>query len=77
MIKITDVTGKEKYINCDLIERVETIPDTLISLLNGHSVIVKEDVDTIIEKIKQFKIECCSKTQTLNIIISNQENHDE
>lgn len=58
MIKITDVSGKEKYLNCDLIEKIEIIPDTLLVLFNGKSFIVKESPDEIIDRIAEFKRRC-------------------
>ena len=58
MIKITDVSGKEKYLNCDLIEKIEIIPDTLLVLFNGKSFIVKESPDEIIDRIAEFKKRC-------------------
>jgi len=58
LIKITDVSGKEKYLNCDLIEKIEVIPDTLLVLFNGKSFIVKESPDEIIDRITEFKKRC-------------------
>jgi flagellar protein FlbD len=58
MIKVTDVSGKEKFLNCDLIERVESIPDTLITLLTGRNLIVKESPEEIVEKVSEFKRRC-------------------
>lgn len=55
MIKVRRLNDDEFVINCDLIETVENTPDTVITLLNGHKYIVKEDVDTIIQKVKAFK----------------------
>ncbi len=58
MIKIIDVSGTEKYINCDHIEKIEIIPDTLITLSNGHNYIVQESPEEIITRIKKFKQQC-------------------
>ena len=58
MIKITDVGGNEKYINCDLIERIEVIPDTLLVLVNGHNVIVRDRAEDVIERIVEFRRNC-------------------
>ncbi|MCT4507994.1 MAG: flagellar FlbD family protein [Tepidibacter sp.] len=55
MIKVRRLNEEEFVINCDLIETVENTPDTVITLVNGHKYIVKEDVDTIIQKVKTFK----------------------
>ena len=58
MIKVTDVGGNEKYINCDLIERIEQTPDTLLILSNGHNFMVTETPDELIERIVAFKNRC-------------------
>ncbi|OPJ57093.1 flagellar FlbD family protein [Alkalithermobacter paradoxus] len=55
MIKVTRLNGDEFVINCDLIETIERTPDTVITLTTGHKYIVKESIDTIIDKIKNFK----------------------
>lgn len=58
MIKVTDVAGNVKYINCELIEKIEVIPDTLLVLTNGHNFIVSEEPEEIINKIVEFKQQC-------------------
>lgn len=58
MIKVTDVSGKEKFLNCDLIEKIEVIPDTLVVLVTGRNFIVKETPEEIIERISEFKRRC-------------------
>ncbi|MEJ8554408.1 flagellar FlbD family protein [Tepidibacter sp. Z1-5] len=55
MIKVKRLNEEEFVINCDLIETIEKTPDTVITLTNGHKYVVKEDVDTIIKKVKTFK----------------------
>ena len=61
MVKITDVGGHVMYINLDLIEKITTIPDTLISLLNGTKIMIKESPEEIIERIVQFRRRCNDK----------------
>ncbi|SHE91789.1 flagellar protein FlbD [Marinitoga hydrogenitolerans DSM 16785] len=55
MIKVTNLGGKEFYINPDMIEKMEERPDTTIILNNGHIYIVKEKVEKVIEEIIEFK----------------------
>jgi len=55
MIKVTRLNETELVINTDLIEFVESIPDTIISLTTGKKIMVKETIDEIIEKVKDFK----------------------
>ena len=76
MIKITDVGGNEKYINCDLIERIEVIPDSLLVLVNGHNVIVKDKADDVIERIVAFR-RSCNETANLLSVQDNDESAPE
>lgn len=55
MIKVTRLNDTPLILNADLIEFVEAIPDTIISLTTGRKIIVKESPDEIIEKVVAFK----------------------
>ena len=55
MIKVTRINDKELVINADLIEFVESIPDTMISLTTGKKIMVKESIDQIIDRVAGFK----------------------
>ncbi|MGD9548728.1 MAG: flagellar FlbD family protein [Candidatus Krumholzibacteriia bacterium] len=48
MIKVTKLNGSELVVNADLIEFIESTPDTLISLTTGRKIMVLEDLDTVI-----------------------------
>jgi len=48
MIALTRFDGSRFYINADLIEVVESNPDTHITLVNGHRYLVREsDADVV------------------------------
>ena len=55
MIAITKLNDQEMIINCDLIELIESTPDTTITMTTGRKVIVKENVDKVLEKIVAYK----------------------
>ncbi len=55
MIKVTRLNSSELVINCDMIEFVEAIPETMISLITGKKIIISEDVDEIINRVAEFK----------------------
>ena len=55
MIKVTRLNGSELVINSDLIEFVEAIPDTIISLVTGKKIMIKESTDAVIERVAEFK----------------------
>lgn len=55
MIRVTKINGTEIVINDDLIEFIETTPDTIISLTDGKKIIVREDPDEIIRRVAAFR----------------------
>ncbi len=55
MIKVTRINNSPLVINADLIEFVETTPETIICLTTGKKVMVKETSDEIIERVAEFK----------------------
>ena len=48
MIKVTKLNGNELVVNADLIEFIESTPDTLISLTTGRKIMVLEEMDDVI-----------------------------
>ena len=42
-------------VNADLIESVETTADTVITLVNGNKLIVRDSMQTIQQRIIEFK----------------------
>jgi len=55
MIKVTRLNDKEIVVNCELIELVEANPDTTITTTTGRKIIVKEPVEDIILKTREYK----------------------
>lgn len=50
MIELTRFNGERFVLNANLIEMVESTPDTVIRLLNGKKVIVRETVEQVVER---------------------------
>ncbi|OAA89289.1 flagellar FlbD family protein [Clostridium coskatii] len=55
MIKLTGLDNKEFIINADTIEKLEAIPESLITLTNGKKYLVKESNEEIVEKVIKYK----------------------
>jgi flagellar protein FlbD len=55
MIAITKLNEQELIINCDLIELIESTPDTTITMTTGRKVIAKESIETVLDKIAAYK----------------------
>ena len=55
MIRLTRLNREEYYLNPDLIDTIETMPDTTITTLNGRKLVVLESVEEVVERIVAFK----------------------
>ncbi|MCA2969775.1 MAG: flagellar FlbD family protein [Acidobacteriaceae bacterium] len=55
MIALTRINGSPLVLNSDLIEQIESMPDTIIRLTNGHRVVVRETPDDIIDRVVAFQ----------------------
>ena len=55
MIKLTKLDGSEVFLNPDLIEILEEIPDTHITLANGNKYLFMEPAQIVIERIVNFR----------------------
>lgn len=61
MIDVTKMDGKQITINSDLIEFIENIPETVITLTTGKKIIVKESRQKIKNLVKSYKQEIFQK----------------
>jgi flagellar protein FlbD len=55
VIALTRLNGQPIMVNADLIESVETTPDTVITLVSGNKLIVRDSMETIAGRIVEFK----------------------
>ena len=55
MIRVTRINDTELVINADLIEFVESIPESMITLTTGKKIMVKEKIDEIIDRVAEFR----------------------
>jgi len=57
MIRLTRINQIPLVLNADLIEHLETTPDTVISMTNGQKFVVLESSDDVIRKVIDFRRE--------------------
>ena len=57
MIEVTKLNGLKTLINPDLIETVESNPDTIISFTTGRKIIVKESRQEVNNLVKSYRKE--------------------
>jgi len=73
MIEVTRLNGSKLMINAALIETIEATPDTIITLITGKKIIIKETPQTVVQRaVKYLKQIGGSK-----IIISKEELKEE
>ena len=60
MIDVTKMNGSKVTINTDLIETVEEMPDTVITLTTGKKFIIKESRQEVKNLVILYKRECNS-----------------
>ena len=54
MISVTRLNGKRFVVNAEQIRFVENTPDTMITLMTGDKVMVKETMDEIVAKAIEY-----------------------
>lgn len=55
MIQLTRLNNSRLAINSDLIKFVEAAPDTVLTLVTGEKVVVREGVADVIERVCEFR----------------------
>lgn len=55
MIIVTKLNDDPIVINAEMIKSLESHPDTIMTLLSGEKIIVKESVEVIIERVVAYK----------------------
>ena len=65
MIALRRLNNSEFVLNADYIEALESTPDTVISLVNGKKLVVKDPLEEIVRKTIRYKQLC---NQTLKVV---------
>lgn len=55
MIRVTRINNTPIVLNCDLIEQVQMVPETLIALTNGKHLLVTESVEEVIALVIAYR----------------------
>lgn len=55
MITVTGLSGGVLVVNVDLIVTIEETPDTIITLINGDKLIVRESLEDIVDRTVDFR----------------------
>ena len=74
MIALQRLNGQPFVLNADLIETLESTPDTVIKLLNGKTLVAKNSVEDVVRKAIKFKQLCNQSLQIVNREEQKEEN---
>jgi flagellar protein FlbD len=55
MISVHRLNGTEFWLNAELIEQIDSAPDTVITLTTGNNIIVTEPVGEVVDKILRYR----------------------
>ena len=55
MIELTRLNGNPMVLNSDLIKTAEASPDTMLTLINGEKLIVREDTAEVVERVLAYR----------------------
>ena len=74
MIVVTRLNGPPLALNCDLIERAESTPDTVLTLVDGTKYVIQESVEQLIERVREFRASVVVAAQRLEAEVANEPN---
>ena len=55
MIELTRLNGNPMLLNSDLIKTAEASPDTMLTLINGEKLIVREELNEVLERVMVYR----------------------
>lgn len=55
MIKVSLLSGHQVVLNAELIESIESTPDTIVTLTSGKRIMVKESVDSLVDQVIHYR----------------------
>lgn len=55
MIQLTRLNNQPLIVNADLIQFVENKPDTVLTLVTGEKVVIRESSAVVLEKVVEFR----------------------
>ena len=55
MIILTRLNGEQFAINCDLVERVDAHPNTVLTLVDATKYIVAESLTEVVDRVRDFR----------------------
>jgi flagellar protein FlbD len=67
MITLTRLSGTKFALNCDLIERVDATPDTVVTLVDGKKYVVLESLEDVLTSIRRHRGEVLALSTAIDL----------
>ncbi len=74
MIALQRLNGQAFILNVDMIETLESTPDTVIKLASGKTLVAKNSVEDVVRKAIKFKQLCNQSIQVVNKVENDEDN---
>lgn len=55
MIELTRLNGTRFILNAELVEQIDSAPDTVITLVTGNNIVVRESAPDVVKKIVAYR----------------------
>ena len=75
MITLTRLSGSVFVLNSDLIERIDSTPDSVVTLIDGKKYVVRESLEQIIDAVRAYRGEVVAFGSQLTDAASGQLPH--
>ena len=66
MIMLNRLGGSPVAVNPDLIERAEPTPDTVITMVDGHKLLVAESVQEVVDAVRAWRASVAAEAYALS-----------
>jgi flagellar protein FlbD len=66
MIILTRLGGAQVAVNPDLIERAEPTPDTVITMVDGHKLLVADSVPEVVDAVRAWRASVAAEAYALS-----------
>lgn len=65
VIVVTRLNGAQFGVNPDLLQRVDSAPDTILTLIDGTKYIVRESMAEVIERVNEHRAQLLARAQEI------------
>ena len=68
VIVVTRLNGPKFAVNPDLVQRIDSAPDTILTLVDGTKYILAESMTEVIELVAEFRSQLIARAQAIQMV---------